>query len=125
MVEATEVYLGSPVRKNCFNGRVECAVGIGNCFFIFKIAYIANAAQYKLCAYFFAKVNGKSIVNSCFYFWLFFVDAFKPAHALLCRKHGRFGRVDANADNDFIKKRQCAVDDVGVAECYGVEGAGE
>jgi hypothetical protein len=48
MVDATEVYFGSPVKKDGFDIFVECAVGIGDGLFVFKIAYITDTAENKM-----------------------------------------------------------------------------
>src|SRR6185503_11166194 len=73
--------LGFAGKKDSFDRSVESAVSIRNCFFVFKIAYIANASQNKFSADLPAKVYRQALIDGSFYSLLVFKYLFYPAQS--------------------------------------------
>ena len=116
---------GGAGEEDGFDVGHEHAVHVGNGFFVFKIAYVADAAEDVLCTCLFAEVDGEALVAAYFNGGHVFKYFFYPAGSLLYGEHGLLAGVDAYADNELIEQGCGAMNNIDMAECDGIEGAGK
>ncbi len=121
MVDATEVYFGSPVRKIVSMEGSIVLFASAIVFSYSKSDNITDATKNKPGTHLIAEINRKSFIYGSFNNGFITKYFFNPLHSLLGAKHRCFGRIDTNGNNDFVEQWYCTFNDIHVTKCYRVK----
>lgn len=86
-----------------FHIRCQHAVHVSYCFFVFKVGYVAYAAQNVFCLHFMAVVYRKPLIAGHLNAAVVAEYLANPSRTLLYGEHWLLGRVDTDANDQLIE----------------------
>src|SRR6187200_1925812 len=92
-------------QKKCFYIFTYNVIELADRFLVIKIRSISQTPDQVMGIHFFAKMNSQSLKNIHLDFRFMFEHFFNPFFSILYTEKGLFLRINANGDDDLIKKR--------------------